>query len=162
MRLTKTCPCFCAERPGPTTDRARITMAIRHTLRRIVTSFTETSHVDEHPRFGRELDDTSRLLVRTRWLGGRAPTALAQASIVLSRRFDEELSRRAGGGIPPRRVGKLLEVRCRQVRSSEVLRILDSCGHREPLIAVRHRVDVVVLGHHRLAAVRGAVLAHVA
>ena len=56
---------------------------------------------------------------------------------------------REGRGIPPRGVRQFLEIRARQVGSREVDRVLDFRGHCQPLISIRHRVEIEVFGHAR-------------
>src|SRR5262245_20437085 len=68
---------------------------------------------------------------------------------------------RAGSGIPPSGVGKLLEVRGADVRPGEINGIIDSRGDGYPLIAVGHGVDIEVFGDRCLVAVGCAVLADV-
>src|SRR5262245_31380509 len=71
------------------------------------------------------------------------------------------LSSGTGCWIPARRVTKLLEVRGGDVGPAEIQGILDFGGNSQPMIAVRQRIEVVVLGHDGLTAVWRAVFPHV-
>src|SRR5215467_10202250 len=105
------------------------------------------------PRENDAFDVTRRMPIRgpltSRGFFGRAVARL-------------KLLRRARRRIPARRVRQLLEIRRGQVRTAGVDRVVDLRGHREPAIAVGHRVEIVILGDRCLRAVRRAVLAHVA
>src|SRR6267378_462791 len=68
---------------------------------------------------------------------------------------------RAGRRTPLAPVAFLLEMRARDERLLEVLRILDDSGHREPLIAVRLVVAIEVFEDHRVFAIGNAVLAKI-
>src|SRR5829696_5510229 len=72
------------------------------------------------------------------------------------------LASRTRGGIPPRRIGELLEVRARRIRAREILRVLDLGNDSQPAVTVRQLIEVPILGNGRLLAVRSAVLPHVA
>src|SRR5215470_6496818 len=67
----------------------------------------------------------------------------------------------AGAGVPLRRVRFLLEVRARDERLREVLRVVDDRRDREPVVAVALGMPVEVLRDDRVLAVRHAVLAKV-
>ena len=73
-----------------------------------------------------------------------------------------ELSRRAGSGIPAGSIGKLLEVCARDERRIDIHGIVDGCGHDEPRIAVWGLMAVEIFGHDRVRTVGNAVLAQVA
>ena len=68
-------------------------------------------------------------------------------------------SRGAGFRIPTRRVGSLFEMGADDPGLAEILRIADLGYEREPLIAVRPRHQMIVLGEVRVRAVGNAVLA---
>ena len=68
-------------------------------------------------------------------------------------------SRGAGLRIPTRRVGSLFEMRTDDPGLAEILRITDLGYEREPLIAVRRRHQMIVLGEICVRAIGDAVLA---
>src|SRR5678815_3577283 len=75
--------------------------------------------------------------------------------------IEMRLTRGAGRRIPARRVGKLLVIRRGDVRTCGIHGIFDFGRDRNPLIAVRQRIQIVVLRHSGAIAVRCAILSYV-
>ena len=65
----------------------------------------------------------------------------------------------AGFRIPTRRIGSLFEMGTNNPGLAEILRISDLGYEREPLIAVRRRHQMIVLGEVCVRAIGDAVLA---
>src|SRR5690348_915603 len=71
------------------------------------------------------------------------------------------LSGGAWSGIPFGTVGLLLELRTRDKRLLEVLRIVDDGGHKQRLAAAGERRNIEVFGEGGVLAVRDAVLSQI-